>query len=140
MLYRNKNYLQRYRIIQRYTPTQRVRKKLTFPKQRHSFPRTYTHITPLLTDLLSIFHILIDRALFCLSHPPMAPPQARDLRARDLSETADPYAKIRLLPDRSTVKQSRIQKQTLNPGKCQREREYTYAVVHPRLCPRKFSN
>ncbi|XP_011500313.1 PREDICTED: synaptotagmin-5 [Ceratosolen solmsi marchali] len=41
--------------------------------------------------------------------------QARDLRARDLSETADPYAKIRLLPDRSTVKQTRIHKQTLNP-------------------------
>ncbi|XP_001603471.2 synaptotagmin-5 [Nasonia vitripennis] len=41
--------------------------------------------------------------------------EARDLRARDLSETADPYAKIRLLPDRSTVKQTRIHKKTLNP-------------------------
>ncbi|XP_014214415.1 synaptotagmin-5-like [Copidosoma floridanum] len=41
--------------------------------------------------------------------------EARDLRARDLSETADPYAKIRLLPDRATVKQTAIHKQTLHP-------------------------
>jgi Ca2+-dependent lipid-binding protein len=42
--------------------------------------------------------------------------QAQDLRARDFSGTADPYAKIRLLPDRNNVWQTRIHKKTLNPG------------------------
>ncbi|XP_014607577.1 PREDICTED: synaptotagmin-5 [Polistes canadensis] len=41
--------------------------------------------------------------------------EARNLRARELSGTADPYAKIRLLPDRSNVWQTRIHKRTLNP-------------------------
>ncbi|XP_033226627.1 synaptotagmin-7 [Belonocnema kinseyi] len=41
--------------------------------------------------------------------------EARELRARDLSETADPYAKIRLLPDKSNVWQTRIHRRTLNP-------------------------
>ncbi|XP_043463969.1 synaptotagmin-5 [Leptopilina heterotoma] len=41
--------------------------------------------------------------------------EARDLRARDLSETADPYAKIRLLPDKNNVWQTRIHRRTLNP-------------------------
>ncbi|KAG8335339.1 hypothetical protein J6590_070577 [Homalodisca vitripennis] len=40
---------------------------------------------------------------------------AHDLQARDFSGTADPYAKIRLLPDRSNVWQTRIHKRTLNP-------------------------
>jgi Ca2+-dependent lipid-binding protein len=42
--------------------------------------------------------------------------QAHDLQAQDFSGTADPYAKIRLLPDRSNVWQTRIHKRTLNPG------------------------
>lgn len=37
------------------------------------------------------------------------------MRARELSGTADPYAKIRLLPDRSNVWQTRIHRRTLNP-------------------------
>lgn len=41
--------------------------------------------------------------------------QARDLVARDFSGTADPYAKIRVLPDKKNFRQSRIQKKTLNP-------------------------
>ncbi|KAG7205566.1 hypothetical protein KM043_007538 [Ampulex compressa] len=41
--------------------------------------------------------------------------EAHELRARELSGTADPYAKIRLLPDRSNVWQTRIHKRTLNP-------------------------
>ncbi|KAF4519094.1 hypothetical protein B566_EDAN001686 [Ephemera danica] len=41
--------------------------------------------------------------------------EAQDLRARDFSGTADPYAKIRLLPDRNNVWQTRIHKKTLNP-------------------------
>ncbi|XP_024944967.1 synaptotagmin-5 isoform X2 [Cephus cinctus] len=41
--------------------------------------------------------------------------EAHDLQARELSGTADPYAKIRLLPDRSNVWQTRIHKRTLNP-------------------------
>lgn len=43
--------------------------------------------------------------------------KAHGLRARELSETADPYAKIRLLPDRSNVWQTRIHRRTLDPGK-----------------------
>ncbi|KAF5286369.1 hypothetical protein FQR65_LT12663 [Abscondita terminalis] len=41
--------------------------------------------------------------------------EAHDLEARDFSGTADPYAKIRLLPDRTNVWQTRIHKKTLNP-------------------------
>ncbi|XP_048508331.1 synaptotagmin-5 isoform X2 [Athalia rosae] len=41
--------------------------------------------------------------------------EARNLQGRELSGTADPYAKIRLLPDRSNVWQTRIHKRTLNP-------------------------
>ncbi|XP_026469194.1 synaptotagmin-5-like [Ctenocephalides felis] len=41
--------------------------------------------------------------------------EAQDLQARDFSGTADPYAKIRLLPDRNNVWQTRIHKRTLNP-------------------------
>lgn len=43
--------------------------------------------------------------------------QAQDLQPRDFSGTADPYAKVRLLPDRANVWQTRIHKRTLNPGK-----------------------
>lgn len=44
--------------------------------------------------------------------------QAQDLQPRDFSGTADPYAKIRLLPDASKTNmwQTRIHKRTLNPG------------------------
>lgn len=41
--------------------------------------------------------------------------QAQELLAREFSGTADPYAKIRLLPDRNNVWQTRIHKKTLNP-------------------------
>lgn len=41
--------------------------------------------------------------------------QARDLVARDFSGTADPYAKVRLLPDHKSFRHSRILKKTLNP-------------------------
>nr|CAD7395384.1 unnamed protein product [Timema poppensis] len=41
--------------------------------------------------------------------------EAHDLQARDFSGTADPYAKIRLLPDRTNIWQTRIHKRTLNP-------------------------
>lgn len=43
--------------------------------------------------------------------------EAQDLQAKDFSGTADPYAKIRLLPDKTNVWQTRIHKKTLNPGK-----------------------
>lgn len=38
------------------------------------------------------------------------------MQPRDFTGMADPYAKIRLLPDRSNVWQTRIHKRTLNPG------------------------
>ncbi|XP_066592989.1 synaptotagmin-1-like [Prorops nasuta] len=41
--------------------------------------------------------------------------EAHDLRARKLSGTADPYAKIRLLPDCSNIWQTRVHRRTLNP-------------------------
>lgn len=41
---------------------------------------------------------------------------AQDLQPRDFSGTADPYAKIRLLPDKANVWQTRIHKRTLNPS------------------------
>lgn len=41
--------------------------------------------------------------------------EAQELQPRDFSGTADPYAKIRLLPDRTNVWQTRIHKRTLNP-------------------------
>lgn len=41
--------------------------------------------------------------------------KAHDLRARELSGIVDPYAKIRLLPDRSNVWQTTIHRRTLNP-------------------------
>lgn len=46
------------------------------------------------------------------------PFQAQDLQPRDFSGTADPYAKIRLLPDhtKTNMWQTRIHKRTLNPG------------------------
>lgn len=40
---------------------------------------------------------------------------AYSLPARELSGTANPYAKIRLLPDRSNVWQTKIHRRTLNP-------------------------
>lgn len=44
--------------------------------------------------------------------------EAQDLQPRDFSGTADPYAKVRLLPDASKINmwQTRIHKRTLNPG------------------------
>ncbi|XP_034934372.1 synaptotagmin-1-like [Chelonus insularis] len=41
--------------------------------------------------------------------------EARDLKPRELSGNADPYAKIRLLPDRSNTLQTKVHKRTLNP-------------------------
>ncbi|XP_037925312.1 synaptotagmin-5 [Hermetia illucens] len=41
--------------------------------------------------------------------------EAQHLQPRDFSGTADPYAKIRLLPDKKNVWQTRIHKRTLNP-------------------------
>ncbi|XP_039304606.1 synaptotagmin-1 [Solenopsis invicta] len=41
--------------------------------------------------------------------------EAHDLRARELSGIADPYAKIRLLPDRNNIWQTTIHRRTLNP-------------------------
>ncbi|XP_054015024.1 synaptotagmin-A [Hylaeus anthracinus] len=41
--------------------------------------------------------------------------KAHDLHARELNGTADPYAKVRLLPDWSNVWQTRIHRRTLNP-------------------------
>ncbi|XP_055381688.1 synaptotagmin-B [Condylostylus longicornis] len=41
--------------------------------------------------------------------------EAQELQPRDFSGTADPYAKIRLLPDKKNVWQTRIHKKTLNP-------------------------
>uniref|UniRef100_A0A336K0W5 CSON011185 protein n=1 Tax=Culicoides sonorensis TaxID=179676 RepID=A0A336K0W5_CULSO len=41
--------------------------------------------------------------------------EAQNLHPREFSGTADPYAKIRLLPDKSTVYQTKIHKKTLNP-------------------------
>lgn len=43
--------------------------------------------------------------------------QANDLQPRDFSGTADPYAKIRLLPDKINFWQTKIHKRTLNPSK-----------------------
>lgn len=44
--------------------------------------------------------------------------EAHDLQPRDFSGTADPYAKVRLLPDatKTNMWQTRIHKRTLNPG------------------------
>lgn len=42
--------------------------------------------------------------------------EAQDLQPRDFSGTADPYAKIKLLPDKTNIWQTRIHKRTLNPG------------------------
>lgn len=42
--------------------------------------------------------------------------QANDLQPRDFSGTADPYAKIRLLPDKTNFWQTKIHKRTLNPS------------------------
>lgn len=44
--------------------------------------------------------------------------QAHDLQPRDFSGSADPYAKVRLLPDatKTNMWQTRIHKRTLNPG------------------------
>lgn len=41
--------------------------------------------------------------------------EAEDLQPRDFSGTADPYARIRFLPDRQNRWQTRIHKRTLNP-------------------------
>lgn len=41
--------------------------------------------------------------------------EAQDLQPRDFSGTADPYAKVRLLPDKTNMWQTRIHKRTLNP-------------------------
>lgn len=41
--------------------------------------------------------------------------EANDIQPREFSGTADPYAKIRLLPDVTNVWQTRIHKKTLNP-------------------------
>ncbi|CAM1302002.1 Sytalpha (predicted) [Pycnogonum litorale] len=41
--------------------------------------------------------------------------QACDLTAREFSGTADPYAKVRLLPDKRARRQSCVHKNTLNP-------------------------
>uniref|UniRef100_A0A1B0CSS2 C2 domain-containing protein n=2 Tax=Lutzomyia longipalpis TaxID=7200 RepID=A0A1B0CSS2_LUTLO len=41
--------------------------------------------------------------------------EAQDLQPRDFSGTADPYCKIRLLPNKTNVWQTRIHKRTLNP-------------------------
>lgn len=41
--------------------------------------------------------------------------EAHDLHARELNGTADPYAKVRLLPDWGNVWQTRIHRRTLNP-------------------------
>lgn len=43
--------------------------------------------------------------------------KAQNLQAREFSGTADPYAKIRLLPDKAVTYQTKIHKKTLNPGK-----------------------
>ncbi|KFB40968.1 AGAP008650-PA-like protein [Anopheles sinensis] len=43
------------------------------------------------------------------------PKGAQDLQPQDFSGTADPYTKIRLLPDRNNMWQTRIHKKTLNP-------------------------
>lgn len=44
--------------------------------------------------------------------------EAQNLQPRQFSGTADPYAKVRLLPDKKNFWQTRIHKRTLNPGKC----------------------
>ncbi|XP_043255242.1 synaptotagmin-5 isoform X1 [Colletes gigas] len=41
--------------------------------------------------------------------------EAHDLHPRELNGTADPYGKVRLLPDWSNVWQTRIHRRTLNP-------------------------
>ncbi|KAF7998466.1 hypothetical protein HCN44_010403 [Aphidius gifuensis] len=41
--------------------------------------------------------------------------EAHELRARELSGSADPYAKMRLLPDRSNTWQTKVHRRTLNP-------------------------
>ena len=43
--------------------------------------------------------------------------QARDIRTHEADDAVDPYAKIRLLPDQSAEKQSKLHKQSLNQGK-----------------------
>ncbi|CRL02689.1 CLUMA_CG015761, isoform A [Clunio marinus] len=60
---------------------------------------------------------------FCMLYDPIAGIltirliEAQDLQPRDFSGTADPYAKVRLLPDatKTNMWQTRIHKRTLNP-------------------------
>lgn len=41
--------------------------------------------------------------------------EAQDLLARDFTGTADPYVKIRLLPDQLNIWQTKIHRKTINP-------------------------
>ncbi|GAB6021925.1 hypothetical protein CHUAL_006088 [Chamberlinius hualienensis] len=59
--------------------------------------------------------------------------QARDLVPRDFSGTADPYIKVRLLPECKNYRQSRILKKTLNP---QFDEEFAFEVATHELSQR----
>lgn len=56
--------------------------------------------------------------------------KARDLHARELSGTADPYAKVRLLPDQNNVWQTKIHRRTLNPGKLYWDLYFVFNTVY----------
>lgn len=55
--------------------------------------------------------------------------QANDLQPRDFSGTADPYAKIRLLPDKTNFWQTKIHKRTLNPSMLLKRSNHFVCVV-----------
>ncbi|KAK5646855.1 hypothetical protein RI129_005319 [Pyrocoelia pectoralis] len=89
-----------------------MQSKLDHTKIDYSLYQTESPSEP--TDMRGSLHVI-------LSYEPMAEiltvrlVEAQDLEARDFSGTADPYAKIRLLPDRTNVWQTRVHKKTLNP-------------------------
>lgn len=58
------------------------------------------------------------------------PRQANDLQPRDFSGTADPYAKIRLLPDRMNFWQTKIHKKTLNPSESSFHVQFISAAIN----------
>ncbi|TDG38330.1 hypothetical protein AWZ03_015248, partial [Drosophila navojoa] len=86
---------------------------MTLYRSQHAQPKT---VCPSTTgnEVRGNLHV-------CLSYDPVGGLlnvrllEAQNLQPRQFSGTADPYAKIRLLPDKKNFWQTRIHKKTLNP-------------------------